>query len=559
MVRSTRRRRTGLTLLMAVAGAAIVAPGPAAAIDPPSTMLGSIDVDAATIPDLQAAMDAGDLTSEQLVSFYLERIEVLEPSVNAIIALNEGALDDARAADAARASGTDLPLLGIPVLIKDNINTTGLPTTAGSYALKDSMPPDAFLVTRLRDAGAIILGKANLSEWANIRAFPSSSGWSAVGGQTANPYALDRNPCGSSSGSAAAVAASLATVAVGTETDGSIVCPASAVGVVGIKPSVGVVSRSGIVPISPAQDTAGPLARNVTDAAILLAAMEGVDPADPAMADAADAEPRDLLTGLDASALQGARIGVWREGNWGLNPPVDAIMDATIERMKAAGATIVDPADLVLDIAYENEYPALLCEFKAAIADYLATLEPGLPKTLQELIEFNVANAELELQHFGQETFEEAQAAPALDDPACVAARASATAAARTAIDSVLAASDLDAIIAPTGEPAWLTDLVAGDAFIGPYSAPPAAVAGYPTITLPVGSISGLPVGMSFIGGDRSEARLIALAYALEQALDVRVPPTFPASVVFEGFTPPVASPAPADGASADPGSSTQP
>lgn len=558
MVRMGRHRHAGYLALAILVGAAMAAPAQLAAVEPPPTTLGSIDVDAATIPDIQAAMDAGDLTSEALVRFYLDRIEVLEPSLNAIITLNDGALDDARAADEARSSGTDLPLLGIPVLIKDNINTTGMPTTAGSYALENSMPPDAFLVERLRDAGAIILGKTNLSEWANIRSFPSSSGWSAIGGQVNNPYALDRNPCGSSSGSAAAVAANLATVAVGTETDGSVICPAGNTGTVGLKPSIGLVSRSGIVPISPEQDTAGPITRNVTDAAILLAAMEGVDPTDPAMAEAT-VEPRDYLAGLDASALQGKRIGVWREGNWGLNPPVDEIMDATIEQMKAAGAVIVDPTDLLLDAAYAGEFPALMCEFKDSIATYLGTLGPDTPKTLQDLIDFNIANAELEMEHFGQETFEEAQAAAAIDDPSCVAARASARAAAQTAIDSIIKTHDLDAIIAPTGEPAWLTDPVNGDVYIGPYTAPPAAIAGYPTITIPIGYISGLPIGISFLGGDGSEPELLGLAYALEQAIDVRVPPTFPDSVLFEGYVPPPESPQPEDAGSPAPSTSSAP
>jgi amidase len=456
---------------------------------------------------------------------------VLEPHLNAIIAVSPTALDDARAADEARAAGTELPLLGIPVLLKDNIDTTGLPTTAGSLALAESMPDDAFLVSRLRESGAIILGKANLSEWANMRSFPSSSGWSAVGGQTNNPYALDRNPCGSSSGSAVGVAASLAQVAVGTETDGSIICPASATGVVGIKPSLGLVSRSGIVPITSRQDTAGPLARNVTDAAVLLEAMAGVDPEDPMTTLAPVDAMGDYASRLDAGALDGARIGVWRAGQFGINPPVDAVMEEVIARMAESGAVMVDPADLLIDDAYEPEFAAMLCEFKHEIGLYLQSLDPAQPKTLQDLIDFNLENADLEMAAFKQETFDEAMAAPPIDDASCVEARETATRIAQEAIDGTLAAHDLDAIIAPSGEPAWLTDPVAGDTFTGPYSAPPAAIAGYPSITIPAGSVAGLPVGISFIGANHAEPRLLSLAYALEQALDARVAPTFPDSV----------------------------
>jgi amidase len=535
---------------------AAMAGGAAAAVDAPPTTLGGVDLDRATIPELQELMDAGDLTSEELVAFYLDRIEVLEPHLNAIIAIDPGALEAAQAADAARAAGKDGLLLGVPVLLKDNIGTTGMPTTAGSYALAESMPDDAFLVSRLRDEGAVILGKANLSEWANMRAFPSSSGWSAIGGQTNNPYALDRNPCGSSSGSAVGVAASLAQVAVGTETDGSIICPASATGVVGIKPSLGLVSRSGIVPISSRQDTAGPLARNVTDAAVLLEAMAGADAADPITTEVPVEAMGDYVSLLDEGALEGARIGVWRAGQFGINPPVDALMEEAIARMADLGATIVDPADVLIDGLFEPELAALNCEFKHEIGLYLETLDPALPKTLQDLIDFNIENADLEMAVFKQEVFEEAQAAPPIDDPSCVEARETATRLAQEAIDSVLAAQDLDAIVAPSGEPAFPTDPVAGDVFTGPFSASAAAVAGYPSITIPAGYVAGLPVGISFIGANHSEPKLLALAYALEQALGVRVPPTFPGSVELPPL-PVSESPAPAgeeaSGASASP------
>jgi amidase len=537
-------------------GALVIGASTVIGAEPPPTSLGDVDLDSATIPEVQELMDVGELSSVELVQFYLDRIDALEPDVNAIIALSPVALDDAQAADDARARGESGPLLGIPVLIKDNINTTGMPTTAGSFALENSMPPDAFVVERLRDAGAVVLGKANLSEWANMRSFPSSSGWSAVGGQTNNPYALDRNPCGSSSGSAAAVAASMVSVAVGTETDGSIICPASAVGIVGVKPTIGLVSRSGIVPISSYQDTAGPMARNVTDAAVLLEAMAGADANDPATAEASS-QATDYLSVLDANALDGARIGVWRESNFGLNPPVDEIMEGVIDRLEESGATVIDPTDLVgLDPMFENEFPAMLCEFKAEIATYLGTLGPEYPKTLQDLIDFNLANADLEMEHFKQETFDEAQAAPAIDDPSCAEARMIATATAQTAIDSLMEAHDLDAILAPAGEPAWLTGPETGDVYVGPYSAPPAAVAGYPAVTFQVGDISGLPVGATLFGRKWSEPTLLALAYAYEQAHSVRVPPTMPASVEFEGFVPP---PAPEEDGSPEPSASEAP
>ncbi|HYJ75233.1 MAG TPA: amidase family protein, partial [Kineosporiaceae bacterium] len=345
--------------------------GRAAAVHPPSTRLHGVDVDATTIPQLQRLMRAHRLSSVDLVRFYLARIRVLNPKLHAVIRVSPTAVADARRADRARAHGDRRPLLGIPVIVKDNIDTTGMPTTAGSLALAGNTPPDAFVVRRLKAAGALVIGKANLSEWANFRGDQSSSGWSAVGGQTNNPYVLDRNPCGSSSGSAVVAAADLATVAVGTETDGSIVCPSGQNGVVGVKPTLGLASRDGIVPISAQQDTAGPITRNVTDAAVVLGAMTGVDRHDPATAAQKGHVYRDYTRFLGSRSLKGARIGVWRAGNFGVSPETDVVMERAIARLEALGATVVDPADIPIDAAYGPEGTALLYEFKHDINAYL--------------------------------------------------------------------------------------------------------------------------------------------------------------------------------------------
>jgi amidase len=521
---------TVIALLLGLFGAS--APGVLAA-RPTDTRVAGIDVDATTIPQLQALMDRHRLSSVQLVRFYLHRIRKLDPRLNAVIAVAPDALAQARAADRARRRGDHRPLLGIPVIVKDNVDTTGMPTTAGSWALAGSTPSDAFLVERLRAAGAIIIAKANLSEWANFRSGPSSSGWSGIGGQTNMAYVLDRNPCGSSSGSAVAVSADLATVGIGTETDGSIVCPSGANGLVGIKPTLGLVSRAGVVPISAEQDTAGPITRNVTDAAVVLGALTGVDPADPATADQAGNAFADYRQFLRADALEGARIGVWRSGTYdpALSPEVDAIMNETVARLRALGATVVDPVSVPIEPAYDPEFTALLCEFKDDIASYLETYTaPDYPKTLQDLIDFNEANPGLE-GPWNSLIFELAQETNGRDDPACTAARDEANAVARASIDDTLAANDLDAIIAPTNGPAWVTDPVNGDlggdfsTFVG--SSSPAAIAGYPDITVPAGFVGPLPVGVSFIAGRWSEPKLISLAYAFEQATRVRVPPQF--------------------------------
>ena len=544
-MRSRLRRSLVLTTLLAfllgLSGAAALI---GLAANPPDTKVAGIDVDATTIPELEQLMNSGRIKSVQLTNFYLHRIQKLNPTLNAVITVSPTALADARAADKARRGGDNRPLLGIPIIVKDNIGTTGMPTTAGSFALEGSTPGDAFIVRRLRAAGALVIGKANLSEWANFRSGPSSSGWSGIGGQTNMAYVLDRNPCGSSSGSGVITSADLAVAAVGTETDGSVVCPSGANANAGIKPTLGLLSRAGIVPISANQDTAGPMARNVTDAAVLLGAMAGVDPADPATAEQVGHAFTNYTRFLDADALDGARIGVWREfsfesGGVAVDADVSAIMDETIASLEAAGATIVDPADIPFGDWANAEFPALLCEFKTDIATYLQTYTgPGYPKTLQDLIDFNNAHPELESgapeSNWNSLVFDLAQETGGRDAD-CAAQRAIATPGAQAAIDDLMAAENLDAIIAPTNGPAWMTDPVNGDlggdfsTFIG--SSGPPAVAGYANVTVPAGFVGPLPVGVSFIGGRWDEPSLIGLAYAFEQATQVRVPPQFIPSI----------------------------
>jgi amidase len=417
-------------------------------------------------------------------------------------------------------------------VIKDNIDTADkMTTTAGSLALEGSIAArDAFVVERLRAAGAVIMGKANLSEWANFRSTKSSSGWSGRGGQVKNPYALDRNPCGSSSGTGTGVAANLAAAGVGTETDGSIVCPSAVNGLVGIKPTVGLVSRSGIIPISRTQDTAGPMARTVADAAALLGGMVGEDPRDAATRGSAK-RAGDYMAALDADALKGARIGVARKRYFGYSAPADRLAEEAIAAMRSRGAVIVDPADIPTAAGLDDcEFETLLYEFKAGLNEYLAGLGPSVrARSLADLIAFNNREKDREMPYFGQEIFLMAQKKGPLTDPAYKRAVALCRSRARTlGIDAVLRKHRLDALIAPTLSPAWPTDLVNGDHFTGA-SSTPAAVAGYPSITVPAGQAFGLPVGVSFIGAAWSERRLIALAFAFEQATKHRRPPAFAA------------------------------
>jgi amidase len=493
------------------------------------------DIEEATVKDLQSAMEAGRVTARELVQLYLERIDGLDkpgPALHSILETNPEALSLAEALDRERKSGNIRgPLHGVPVLLKDNVATADrMTTTAGSLALEGSIPPrDAFLAERLRAAGAVLLAKTNMSEWANIRSSRSSSGWSARGGQCRNPYVLDRNPCGSSSGSAVAVSANFGAVAIGTETDGSIVCPASTNGVVGLKPTVGLVSRAGIVPISHTQDTAGPLTRTVADAAALLGAIAGVDPRDAATRSAGSQGKTDYTKYLELGALKGARIGVARAKFFGYSDVADRLSEAAVDVMKQEGAIIVDPAD----VPHAGEYDAaelevLLYELKADLDTYLKELGPDAPvKNLAEVIDFNERNREREMLYFGQDLMIKAQAKGPLTSPAYRRALARCRRLSRElGIDAVMTTHRLDALVAPTGNPAWPTDLVNGDHFTGS-SSTPAAVAGYPSISVPAGFDFGLPVGISLFGRPWSEPTLIRLAYSYEQASKLRKPPRF--------------------------------
>lgn len=524
------------SLVHALAGARVVA-STSDAMNTVSDPVKSFELDEITISELHDGMKSGKFTAHSLVEKYSARISEIDksgPAINAVIEMNPDAISIADDLDRElKAKGPRGPLHGVPVLIKDNIDTADrMMTTAGSLALLGSKPPkDSFVAQKLRAAGAVILGKSNLSEWANIRSSHSTSGWSGRGGLTKNPYALDRNPCGSSSGTGAGISANLAAAGIGTETDGSIVCPSSANGLAGIKPTVGLVSRSGIIPISHSQDGAGPMCRTVRDAAILLSALTGVDQEDSAT-QASSGKAHDYAQYCDPNGLKGARIGVARK-YFGFNDAVDALMGQSIDVLKKQGATIVDPADIeTLGKFDDSELLVFLYELKADLNAYLSRLGPGAPvRTLKDIIEFNDRNRSKEMPYFGQDLFLKAESKGPLTEKAYLDALAKNHQLARTdGIDAVMDKHQLDAIVAPTGGPAWLTDLIDGDHSSGG-SSNAAAVAGYPNVNVTAGFIAGLPVGISFFGRAWSEPTLIKLAYSFEQATKARQSPKFLPSV----------------------------
>jgi len=500
---------------------------------PPSILeIKPFELDEITIADLQAGMSSGKFTAHSITEKYLARIEQIDkqgPALNSVIEINPDAQAIADALDKERKENhVRGPMHGIPVLIKDNIDTADqMQTTAGSLALLGSKPTrDSFVAQKLRESGAVILGKTNLSEWANIRSSHSSSGWSGRGGQTINPYALDRNPCGSSSGSGAAAAASLCAVAVGSETDGSVVCPASANGLVGIKPTLGLISRAGIIPIAHSQDTAGPMARTVRAAAILLSALTGVDPRDSATSASAGKAAADYTKFLDPNGLRGARIGIARK-YFGSNDAQDQLMNSLIDAMKHQGAEIIDPADLPSHGKFDDsELLVLLYELKTDLNAYLAN-RPGAPGSLKDVIDFNDRNRDKEMPYFAQDIFLKAESkGPLTTKEYTDALETNHRLSRQEGIDAVMDKFNLDAIMAPTAGPAWLTDFANGDHAVGG-SSNAAAVAGYPDITVPAGFVFGLPVGISFFGRPWSEPVLLKIAYGFEQTIQARRPPRF--------------------------------
>src|SRR5688500_1450508 len=511
------------------AGCVLAIAKPSSALNPPA-----FELEESTITELQQGLQSGKYTTKALVEKYTDRINDIDkkgPTLRSVIELNPDAESIAATLDRERKDrGARGPLHGIPILLKDNIDTADrMMTTAGSLALVGSRPAqDAFIAKKLRDAGAVILGKTNLSEWANFRSTKSSSGWSARGGQTRNPYALERNPCGSSSGSGVAVAANLCAGAVGTETDGSIVCPSSANSLVGIKPTLGIVSRAGIIPIAHSQDTAGPMTRTVRDAAIILGALAGVDPRDDSTNAGRGKSVADYTQFLDKDGLRGMRLGVARK-HFGFNERVDKLMEERLAEMKKLGAVLVDPADIPTAGKFDDsEFEVLLYEFKADLNKYLAGLGPQAPvRSLKDVIAFNEKNRDREMPYFGQDIMIRAEAKGPLTSKAYIQAlRKNHLLTRSRGIDLVMKKNRLDAMVAPTGGPPWPTDWINGDHFSGGYSSA-SAVAGYPHITVPAGYVFGLPVGISFFGGANSEPKLIKIAYAFEQATKARRPPKF--------------------------------
>lgn len=494
-----------------------------------SASVSEVNLEEATVAGLQSAMASGQTTARKIAEGYRARIADIDKKLNSIIELNPDALAIADRCDAERKAGKVRgPLHGVPVLLKDNIDTADkMHTTAGSLALLDAPTPkqDAFIVQQLRAAGAVILGKTNLSEWANFRSTHSSSGWSGRGGQTHNPYILDRNPCGSSSGSGSAMAASLAAIAVGTETDGSIICPSATCGIVGIKPTLGLVSRSGIIPIAHSQDTAGPMCRTVADAAAMLNVLAGADPSDPITMARGKTERSDYTNSLKKDGLKGMRIGVGRQ-YFGKNDKVDKVVEPQLQVLKDGGATLIDVTFPKLQNFGDAEYDVLLYEFKEDLNKYLAG-RGGAMRSLKDLIAFNEKNAAKEMPFFGQEIFIQAEGKGDLNDRAYrIALLQSKLMTQEQGIDAVMDKDKLDAIVAPSGGPAWMTDLVGGDCGVFESSSL-AAVAGYPNITVPAGYVQGLPVGISFFGRAFSEHTLIQIAYAFEQATMARRPPKY--------------------------------
>jgi amidase len=491
-----------------------------------------------TIAGLQALMEQDEVSAEAITGAALDRIEAIDrsgPTLNSILEVNPDALEIAAALDAERRErGPRGPLHGVPVVVKDNIDTGDrMQTTAGSLAMEGHRAPrDAFLVARLREAGAVILGKANMSEWAYFRSTRGVSGWSSRGGQVRNPYSLDRNPCGSSSGSGVAVAAGLTPAAIGTETDGSITCPAAVNGVVGLKPTVGLVSRSGIIPVAASQDTAGPMTKTVEDAAIVLGAIAGVDPDDPATAAAEGRIAPDYRAFLDEGSVHGARLGVARN-YFGKHEGADAAAEEGIQALRGLGAEIVDGIDLsAVGLFSEAEFTVLLYEIKAGVDAYLAAHPDAPVRSLADVIAYNREHADRVMPYFRQELLEMALEKPGLDDQAYLDARADCLRRARDeGIDAAMREHRLDAIVAPTGAPAWVTDLIDGDRILGLASSP-AAIAGYPHVTVPAGFVHGLPVGLSLFAGAFDEGTLLGYAYAFEQATQARRAPTFAERVV---------------------------